>query len=208
MTDDLVSRKLPEGHQMKHIVNLLFEARKLKHIPRSGYQFLEVGKESVAEHSFMTVFIAYVMARMNPDADADRLIRMCMFHDLPEARTGDLNYVQKQYVTANETRAIEKLSENLSFGPEMTALLDEFNLEKTLEAKLARDADQIAFILDLKALIDMGHAAPKKWLAHVTGRVKTKTGKDLVETIMKTDSDAWWLADYSDNFVDMPDKKN
>ena len=193
---------------MKHIANLLFEARKLKHIPRSGYQFLEVGKESAAEHSFMTVFIAYVMARMNPDVDADRLIRMSLLHDLPEARTGDLNYVQKQYVNANEARAVNKSTKHLPFGPEMAALIDEFTRGETPEAALARDADQISFLLDLKALMDMGHAAPRKWIKHVANRIQTQTGKDLVETIMKTDSDAWWMADYSDNFVDMPDKKN
>ncbi len=193
---------------MKDIANLLFEARKLKHIPRSGYQFLEVGKESVAEHCFMTAFIAYVMARMNPDVDADRLICMCLLHDFPEARIGDLNYVQKQYVTADETRALKNTAKNLSFGPEMTALVDEFNEAKTLEARLARDADQIAFILDLKALADMGYASPQKWIKHVSSRVQTQTGKDLFEMIVKTDSDEWWLKDYPDNFVDMSDKKN
>lgn len=193
---------------MKHIANLLFEARKLKHIPRSGYQFLEAGKESVAEHIFMTVFIAYVMARTNPDVDAGRLMRLCLLHDLPEARIGDLNYVQKQYVTADETRAMADVADNLSFGPEMTALLDEFNAAETMEARLARDADQIAFLLDLKACIDMGYAPPKKWIPHIAGRLRTRTGKDLYQAITRTQSDAWWLADDPDNFVDMPKKKN
>ena len=47
---------------MKKIANLLFEAKILKEIPRSGYHFLGAGKESVAEHSFSTTFIAYVMS--------------------------------------------------------------------------------------------------------------------------------------------------
>ena len=91
---------------MKNIINLLFEARKLKDIPRSGYHFLEAGKETVAEHSFMTAFIAFVLARTHPDIDANRLVQMCLIHDLPEARTGDLNYVQKKYVSADENRAL------------------------------------------------------------------------------------------------------
>lgn len=77
------------------IVDLMYEAKILKEIPRSGYQFLGVGRESVAEHTFMTTFIANIMATLQPDADALKLLRMCLLHDLPEARTGDLNAVQK-----------------------------------------------------------------------------------------------------------------
>ena len=87
---------------MKKIANLLFEAKILKEIPRSGYHFLGVGKESVAEHTFSTTFIAYVMSQLLPDADALKLIAMCLLHDFPEARTGDLNAVHKQYVTKDE----------------------------------------------------------------------------------------------------------
>ena len=44
---------------MKAIANLLFEARLLKNIPRSGFQFLGSGSESVADHSFVAAFIGY-----------------------------------------------------------------------------------------------------------------------------------------------------
>ena len=75
---------------MKNIVNLLFEANILKEIPRSGYHFLGAGKESVAEHTFSTAMIAFVMSKLEQDVDALRLISMCLVHDLPEARIGDL----------------------------------------------------------------------------------------------------------------------
>ena len=98
---------------MKNIANLLFEARMLKEIPRSGYHFLGVGKESVAEHCFSTTFIAYVMSRIEPEIDALKLISMCLIHDLPEARTGDLNTVHKKYVKADETKALADAVEGL-----------------------------------------------------------------------------------------------
>ncbi|MDM8537595.1 HD domain-containing protein, partial [Desulfobacterales bacterium HSG17] len=91
---------------MENIANLLFEAKMLKEIPRSGYHFLGTGKESVAEHSFMITFIAFAMSEMEKKADAKKIISMCLVHDLPEARTGDLNYVQKQYVTPDEKKAV------------------------------------------------------------------------------------------------------
>ncbi|MFO7964242.1 MAG: HD domain-containing protein [Desulfobacterales bacterium] len=177
---------------MKPLINLLFEARKLKHIPRSGYQFLEAGKETVAEHCFLATFIGYIMARMNPEVDADRVIRLCLLHDLPESRIGDLNYVQKRYLAADEARAMEDAASNVPFGGEITALLAEFNAAETPEAELARDADQIAFILDLKALIDSGNVNAEKWMRHVAGRLRTQTAKELCNAIADTDSDAWW----------------
>jgi len=178
---------------MKNIADLLFEARMLKDIPRSGYAFLGAGKESVAEHSFMVTFIGYIMAQMVPDVDGLRLVHLGLVHDLPESRIGDLNYVQKKYVTANETDAVSDTIRNLPFGESLADLIAEFNEGKTLEARLARDADQLALIIDLKGLMDIGYAPPKTWLPHVLDRLVTETGRKLAEQIMASNRDDWWL---------------
>ena len=180
---------------MKNIINLLFEANILKEIPRSGYQFLGAGKESIAEHTFTTVMIAFVMSKIETDVDALKLISMCLVHDLPEARTGDLNTVHKQYVTANETQAVRDTVKDLPFGMSIADLIQEFNVGQTREAQMAHDADQLALILDLKSLVDIGYQPPNKWLPHVLGRLKTKTGKNIGQHIMETHRDDWWLAD-------------
>lgn len=186
---------------MSRVVDLLFEALMLSRIPRSGYAFLGAGKESVAEHSFGTAFIAFVLSKLEPDADADRLMAMCLVHDLPEARIGDLNYVQKQYVTADESRAVAHAVEGLPFGGEIEALLTEFNAGRSLEAQLARDADQLSLALNLKALQDVGHTSPAKWIPHMQTRLKTATGKALMMSILDRDRDSWWLEQYQDNNV-------
>jgi len=178
---------------MKNIANLLFEARMLKEIPRSGYHFLGVGKESVAEHCFSTTFIAYVMSRMEPEIDALRLISMCLIHDLPETRIGDLNTVNKKYVTADETKALEDTIEGLAFGENLTDLFNEFNNGHTIEAKLAHDADQLALIFELKDLIDIGYEPPRSWIQNVINRLKTKTGSKIADAVMETSRDEWWL---------------
>jgi putative hydrolase of HD superfamily len=183
---------------MKDIVNLLFEAKMLKSIPRSGYSFLGAGNESVAEHSFSTVFIAYVMSQIESDIDALKLITMCLVHDLAESRTGDLNYVNKNYVTADETKAMHDATRNLPFGHSLAELTREFNSGETKEAKLARDADQLSFILELKALSDIGYEPPKKWLKIILKRLETTTGKKLSKNIMNTKWDDWWLNNYSE----------
>ncbi len=184
---------------MKNIANLLFEAKMLKEIPRSGFHFLGSGKESIAEHTFSTTFIAYVLAQLQPGVDALKLISMCLVHDLPEARIGDLNTVQKSYVSADETKALKDTTAGLPFGSSITDLIQEFNQNSSIEAKLAHDADQIALILELKYLSDIGYAPPDTWLPHVLGRIQTKIGTEISRNIMETHRDDWWLNNYIDS---------
>jgi putative hydrolase of HD superfamily len=183
---------------MEKIADFLFEAGMLKRIPRSGYQFLGGGKESVAEHSFMITTIAFVLSRMDPEVDAGKLLAMCLVHDLPEARTGDLNYVQKKYCIADEARAIADQARGLPFGVEYASLVDEFNACETHEAMLAKDADQLAFILDLRALVDTGHKGADKWLTVVMERLVTDTGRQLADAIVSRSWDDWWLEGYTE----------
>ncbi len=183
---------------MKKIANLLFEAKMLKEIPRSGFHFLGSGRESVAEHAFSTTFIAYVLAQLQPDVDALKLISMCLVHDLPEARIGDLNTVQKTYVTADEAKALEDTTADLPFGSAITDLMQEFNHNRSAEAKLAHDADQIALILELKNLSDIGYTPPDTWLPHVLGRIQTEVARKIAISIMEAKRDDWWLNKYID----------
>jgi putative hydrolase of HD superfamily len=185
----------PKGTRtiMRAIVNVLFEARILKKLPRSGFHFLGSGHESVAEHAFLTTFIGYVLAQMAPDLDQLKLLQMCLLHDLSEARTGDLNYVQKKYVAADEAKAVADLTQNIPFGRGMEGILKEFNAGETLEAQVARDADHLSLILELKALSDLGHHGPEAWLPHVVGRLRTEAAQALAKEVLKTASDAWWF---------------
>ena len=170
---------------MKKIANLLFEVNHLKKIHRSGYGFLGIGKESVAEHSFITTFVAYIMGAIEKRIDISRLITMCLVHDLPESRIGDINYVQKQYVTADESSVIEDLGRDTGLGQIISSLIYEFNQGETLEAQLARDADQIAFIIELKTLSDIGFNPPQKWLPYVLDRLLRIPGSSSPKTLFR-----------------------
>jgi putative hydrolase of HD superfamily len=183
---------------MKHISDLLFEAKILKFVPRAGFHFLGAGKETVAEHSFTTTFIAFVISKMAPDVDALKLMSMCLIHDLPEARTGDHNYVHKRYVTVDEKQVMIDATKGIEFADSMVELITEFKDQQSKESLLAYDADQLAFILDLKSISDTGHSAPDEWIPVVIKRLKTDIGRKLADSIMKTRWDAWWMDDYKE----------
>jgi putative hydrolase of HD superfamily len=186
---------------MKNIANFLFEAGMLKRTPRSGFQFLGTGTESVAEHIFRTTYIGYSLGRLAKDVNVDRMIKMCLFHDLPEARTGDLNYVNKKYVEANEKQAIADLAATLPFGRDIQELIQEFSEGTTEEARLARDADQLELILALKEHKDLGNKYADEWLEFSLKRLQTGAGKELAKAILETDSSLWWFSDKGDWWV-------
>lgn len=186
---------------MKRTVEFLFEAGMLKKTPRTGFQFLGSGAESVADHSFRTTILGYVLATMENGADIDKSVRMCLFHDLPEARTGDHNYVNKKYVAVNEEKAILDQTRDLPFGKDIVKLTHEFNAANTLEARIAKDADQLDLILELKVQLDSGNTNAKEWLRYALKRLCTDSGKAIAREIMASKSDAWWFDNDTDWWV-------
>ncbi len=177
----------------KNIINFFFELGMLKKTPRSGFQFLGSGQESVADHSFRVALIGYTLARLTKSPDPFKVVCLCLFHDIPEARTGDLNYVNKQYVQTDEQAAIQDLAETLPFGADYKALLREYREEATEEAKLVHDADQLDLILELKEQNDLGNAYARKWIHFALTRLRTEVGKQLASEILTTDSSGWWF---------------
>jgi len=177
----------------KGIINFFFELGMLKRTPRSGFQFLRSGRESVAEHSYRMSLIGFTMARLTPGVDPFKVLCLCLFHDVPEARTGDLNYVNKQYVTVHEQEAIDDLAATLPFGGEFKALLAEYRARQSLEARLAHDADQLDLILELKEQNDLGNVYANQWIHFARKRLQTDMGKTLAAQILTTDSSDWWF---------------
>jgi len=186
---------------MKNIAHFLFELGMLKRTPRTGFQFLGSGTESVAEHIFRTAMIGYSLAQLDGQVDAGRVVLMCLFHDVPEARTGDLNYVNKKYVRADEGKAVEDLARTLPFGDDYRALHAEFTEKRTREALLAHDADQLEMILALKEHKDLGNRYADEWYPFSVQRLQTGVARSLAETIWTTDSSRWWFDGDSDWWV-------
>jgi putative hydrolase of HD superfamily len=186
---------------LDRIANFLFEMGMLKRTPRTGWQFLGSGEESVAEHSFRTAMIAYVLARVDGRADVDRVVRLALFHDLPEARTGDLNYMNQKYATVDEERAGADMTRGLPFGDEISQLLSEFRTQATPEALLARDADNLEMLLQLKEHHDIGNRNAEEWIPFALRRLNTDGARDLAQRIIAGDSSAWWFDKGSDWWV-------
>jgi putative hydrolase of HD superfamily len=186
-----------KDRELSRIADFLFEAGMLRKTPRSGYQFLGTGQENVAEHSFRTSVIGYVLAR-RMGADVGHTVCLCLFHDIHEARIGDFNYVNRIYNTCDVEKALRHATEGTGMGKEMIEQWRELEATQTLEARIAQDADQLDFILNLKEEADLGNTFAAKWLDGALPRLRTEEARELADEIMRTGIDRWWF--------DRPDK--
>ncbi len=184
--------------KLQGTVDFLYEAGMLAHTPRSGFFFLGSGEQSVAEHLNRTAYFGYALGHMVGNVNTSRIVEMCMFHDFAEARVSDLNYVHQKYTDRHEDRALADLVETIPFGNAMKSVWDEYHERKTPEAIIAKDADNLEWIMSLKEQADIGNKRALTWIPSALKRLKTKEAKLLGKSIMSTPSDKWWFGNASD----------
>lgn len=189
------------SEDLGRLVDFLFEAMMLKRTPRTGYAFLGHGRENVAEHSFGVTVLAFTLVRMNGRADLTRTLKLALFHDLAEARTGDLNYMNKRYVSMDEDQALADAVSGLPFEGELLENWREWRAGESLEARLAHDADQLDMVLELHRLETLGSREAKDWLFYAQKRLKTHDGRQLFEEIVCSDPSHWWFEKRDDYWV-------
>ena len=183
----------------RELLDALSVAERLKDTTRHCYT--SKGRhESVAEHSWMMTLMAFFMRDEFPNADMDKVIRMCIIHDLGECFTGDIPTFSKEQVH-------EDIEENLLFNwietlpayyaEEMKALYNEMAERETVEAKIYKAIDSLEALIQHNAS-DLSTWIPKEYelnLTYADDRVSfseyligvhfSKESKDTLEDKMK-----------------------
>ena len=133
----------------RELLDALQIAERLKDATRHCYT--KNGRhESVAEHSWMMTLMAYFMKDEFPEVDMDKVVQMCIIHDLGECFTGDIP-------TFDKTKAHEQNEENLlyswvrtlpeNYANEMIAMYEEMAERKTIESKIYKAIDGLEALL-------------------------------------------------------------
>ncbi|MBQ7670197.1 MAG: HD domain-containing protein [Clostridia bacterium] len=142
------------------LLGALEVAGRLKDVMRHSWT-AKGRRESTAEHTFRTALFAYFLKDEFPEADIDKVILMCLIHDLGEAFTGDIPSFEK--TALDEEKEVDMLSGWVlslpePYSSEMGALYTEMAEMKTVEAKLYKAID------NLEAVITHNEADLSTWI--------------------------------------------
>lgn len=144
------------------LLDILHIAEKLKDATRHCYT--SGGRhESVAEHSWRSALMAYLLKDEFPEADINKVILMCIVHDLGECFTGDIPTFDK--TAADEQREAMLLNEWLSslpkpFCTELQALFAEMDARQTPEAMIFKAID------GMEAVLQHNESDLSTWIPH------------------------------------------
>lgn len=151
------------------LLETLKVAERLKDTTRHCYT-AKGRHESVAEHCWMMTLMAFLMRDEFPNADMDKVICMCIIHDLGECFTGDIPSFKK-------SDAHEKLEEKLlddwvaslpsPYAQEMRTLYAEMNARQTLEAKIYKAIDGLEAVIQHN-ISDLSTWIPKEYELNLT----------------------------------------
>lgn len=182
--------------ELRAVVRLCHEAGHLKHSRRTGWWRAGVkDPETVAEHSWRTALIAYFLA-IAEGADPGRTVTIGVFHDLAEARTGDIEYVGKHYVAPAAGEAIIRDQADGLPAAVMDGLLaivaQAEHHDLSPEAMCAQDADKLECLLQAREYEQQGYQNARMWAESMVSAVRTQTGRALAAAAMEADPSAWW----------------
>ena len=144
---------------VREYLEILHIAERLKDTPR--HCTTSKGRtESVAEHSWRVSLMALLLRSEFPDADMDKVVSMCIIHDLGECFTGDIPTFVKTDVDRSTEDSI--LHEWLGCVPAeisdgLSALFAEMEAQETKEAKIYKALDK------LEALIQHNESPLETW---------------------------------------------
>lgn len=150
--------------EARKLLEVISVAERLKDATRHCYT--RNGRhESVAEHSWMMTLMAFFMKDEFPEADMDKVIRMCIIHDLGEAFTGDIPVFEKTGENENREEELlhswlQELPEN--YRTEMAELYDEMKKRETIEAKIYKAIDSLEALIQHN-ISDLSTWIPKEY---------------------------------------------
>ncbi len=147
---------------VKDFLNILHVTEKLKDTTR--HCTTSKGRvESVAEHSWRISLMAYLLKDEFKGMDMNRVICMCLIHDLGECFTGDIpTFLKTDQDRKIEDALFKKWIQTLpsDVSHSMQELLKEMQEQKTMESKVCKALDK------LEAIIQHNESPISTWEAY------------------------------------------
>ena len=176
-------------------IEFLYEMGALRFIDRSWKHLLSADVQNLAEHHLRTLWITMVLAKREGIKDTEKVMKLAIIHDIPESRTGDADFLQSEYVKRDEKLGITDVFSGTVLGGEYASLWKEYSEQKTLEARIVKDADNLDVDFEIMELQSKGLSMPKKWMDvrsyGAKNKLNTKSAKRLWKELQMSDPHDW-----------------
>lgn len=172
------------------IINFLFEIASLRRLTRSHRQIIHEVSDNISDHSFRVTVIGMILAELEK-CDNNKVMKICLFHDVAEARTGDANYINQQYLDLHDREARSDQMKALPIGNEILPLLEEYEGRETKEAQVAKDADLLDQMILQQEYFYRDNYNGEIWQNHTEKRLQTESAKKLAKQIKVTNPFEW-----------------
>jgi putative hydrolases of HD superfamily len=182
---------------LKRDVEFMYELGALRLIPRQWSRFHLSHVQNLAEHHYRVVWLALLIAAREGQGDPAKIMKMAIVHDIAESRTGDVDYIARQYVDRNEDQAIKDMLKDTALEKDFLAIIQEYEKRESIEAKIVKDADNLDVDMDLREQGTMGHQLTKDWIKQRKfvgdNKLYTKTARHLHAAIWADNPHDWHI---------------
>ena len=176
-------------------LEFLYEIGTLRLIQRSWSRFQSTDFQNLAEHHMRVIWIALIIAAHEKVKNTEKVVKLALMHDIAESRTGDVDYLSRQYVERNEKLGINDMIAKTVLEKEFLALWKEYDQKKSVEAKIVKDADNLDVDMELREHEFRGHRVVEGWKEHrekvVKNRFYTQTARNLWDAIQTSNPHDW-----------------
>ena len=178
--------------ETERLAGLFATLQELKRVKRTGWIDRGVplaDVESVADHSFLTILIAWIAATGDPGLNADKVLKLAVIHDIAESIVGDeppyasddvpapsdteavRAFFSRHHVRTADNKAAKRLAEQAAFDHlatmmpsaarlELSELWEEYEAQETIEARFVKEVDTMEAYLQSRYYAAQDPALP------------------------------------------------
>lgn len=185
---------MSDGLSAATVVDLTFELGQLKRLPRAGWRRAGVEHpETVAAHNLRAAQLAYLLAVMEGHPDPNEVCTMVVFHEVGEARIGDIDKVAGDYLGRDEERAVrDQLAPLGAVGQELLALWLRCEHRSDRGGDIAKDADKLELAFTAREYMELGFRAAGAWIDGVRDLLVTESAKAILVELESASFTRWW----------------
>lgn len=145
--------------------DVLKEILGLKEVTRAGWVRSGIdAPESVAAHSWGMSLLALKLTP--PHLDLSRVLSLCIVHDVPEVRVGDLTPHDD-----TSTKAEDELNAMRALAPEWVGLFEEYERGDTPESRFVKQLDKLDMALQAEIYQEAYHLSLTEFIESARKRI-------------------------------------